>query len=99
MAIQGGGGAGEVVIKLVSLWGDGKRGRKGLLAHLSTDVDLPVSAVVSGVHTVMKGASCLEETHEQVDAQLPEVTDSGGWPCVCSSGARSGLVWWLESRG
>lgn len=45
-----------------------------------------------GGHAAMKGAYCREDTHQQVDEQPPVAIDSGEWPHVCSSGARSGLV-------
>lgn len=61
-----------------------------MLAQLSTDLDLPVSVWALGGHAAMKGASCREDTHQQVDEQPPVAIDSGGWPHVCSSGDK---VW------
>lgn len=71
-------GAGRDVIRLGSLWGEGERGGKRLLARLSTDIALPVRVQVPAVHTVMNGVLCREETQEQVDEQPPEVTVVSG---------------------
>lgn len=59
-------------------------------AQLPTDIDLPVCVRVPGGHTAMNGASCREDTHEQVYEQPSVSIDSGGWPHVCSSGDK---VW------